>query len=130
MVTHNSWFSGFALCLDSFLMDEIISQCDTKTDFIISEGTCKSDIDSVKQVMDQGIQSAITFLFLNRISKTLYRMNRLPMHQNHLLSLFIGSSWKKIHRLLWNNGVSLQNMQNYSFVCIHVGLSCTRTVCN
>ena len=58
MVTHNSWFSGFALRLDSFLMDEIISQCDTKTDFITSEGTCKSDIDSVKQVMDQGIQSA------------------------------------------------------------------------
>ena len=70
--------------------------------------------------MDQGIQSAITFLFINRISKTLSRMNRLPMRQNHLLSSFVGSSWKKIQRLLWNNGISLQNVQNYSFVDIHL----------
>ena len=45
-----------------------------------------------KKVMDQGIQSAITFLFLNRISKPLHQINRLPMRQNYLLSSCVRSS--------------------------------------
>ena len=47
------------------------------------------------KVMDQGIQRAITFLFLNRISKPLHQVNWLPVRQNHVLSLFVNHFWKK-----------------------------------
>ena len=41
---------------------------------------------------DLGIQRAITFLALNRISKALYQINRIPMLQNQTLSLFVRRS--------------------------------------
>ena len=50
---------------------------------------------SGKKLMDQGIQRAVTFLFLNQISKTLYYINRLRMRQNCLLSSFARLSWKR-----------------------------------
>ena len=71
--------------------------------------------------MDQGIQSAVTFLFLNQISKTLYHINRLRMRQNYLLSSFARLSWKRYRGCF---GI----MGSFSKTCKITVLSCTHTI--
>ena len=41
------------------------------------------------------------------------------MRQNSLLTCFVRPSCKKIQKLLWLSGVSIQNVQNCRFVSIH-----------